>query len=188
MQSPRAPVATVVAPPSVVDSEKNREYYYRRADRNDLTSLTLCFNAICVSIFLFSVQPHRWHLFPPSCLLHSVRPLDFVLDHVLPCPVHSCSLLLINVLSLLSSLYCLLFSFHFMSSLCFFCSSFVSSAPLCALLHCIFLVYPVHAYVIICWLCFAIFLSIPPWFILMIFFSAPSLYSTLRSSRHMVWY
>src|SRR6218665_2284794 len=120
MQSPRAPVATVVAPPSVVDSEKNREYYYRRADRNDLTSLTLCFNAICVSIFLFSVQPHRWHLFPPSCLLHSVRPLDFVLDHVLPCPVHSCSLLLINVLSLLSSL---LFSFHVFSLLflLFFC-------------------------------------------------------------------
>src|SRR6218665_83623 len=99
---------------------KNREYYYRRADRNDLTSLTLCFNAICVSIFLFSVQPHRWHLFPPSCLLHSVRPLDFVLDHVLPCPVHSCSLLLINVLSLLSSL---LFSFHVFSLLflLFFC-------------------------------------------------------------------
>lgn len=182
MQSPRAPVATVVAPPSVVDSEKNREYYYRRADRNDLTSLTLCFNAICVSIFLFSVQPHRWHVFPPSCLLHSVRPLDLSL--IMSYPV---LYTLVLCYSSMSSLYCLLFSFHFMSSLCFFCSSFVSSAPLCALLHCIFLVYPVHAYVIICWLCFAIFLSIPHWFILMIFFSAPSLYSTLRSSRHMVW-
>lgn len=105
MQSPRAPVATVVAPPSVVDSEKNREYYYRRADRNDLTSLTLCFNAICVSIFLFSVQPHRWHVFPPSCLLHSVRPLDLSL--IMSCPV---LYTLVLCYSSMSSLYCLLFT------------------------------------------------------------------------------
>lgn len=118
MQSPRAPVATVVAPPSVVDSEKNREYYYRRADRNDLTSLTLCFNAICVSIFLFSVQPHRWHVFPPSCLLHSVRPLDLSL--IMSCPV---LYTLVLCYSSMSSLYCLLFSFHVFSLLflLFFC-------------------------------------------------------------------
>lgn len=97
---------------------KNREYYYRRADRNDLTSLTLCFNAICVSIFLFSVQPHRWHVFPPSCLLHSVRPLDLSL--IMSYPV---LYTLVLCYSSMSSLYCLLFSFHVFSLLflLFFC-------------------------------------------------------------------
>src|SRR6218665_2075039 len=55
---------------------------------------------------------HLAYAFSPS--------IRFVLEHVLPCPVHSCSLLLINVLSLLSSL---LFSFHVFSLLflLFFC-------------------------------------------------------------------